>query len=227
MNRCVERNYYLAQLRADALNAPDAVIARRAEALGIMATSGSAKLNRRERSPEMAACHQRTIDTVRTQFWTMAIDDLKTSLESIDLSLYPELATVVTRLTRAADARDDFPKASAVLKSNHEFFQYLRASITAAPREYAGMREMVSRKILAGNQHRAVKKSADLIQSRFPRIHAIDPAWFSEIKRTRPPGNRFSGVDFSLPANVSLPVPGWLLFLGLYMILQLFRLLSR
>lgn len=221
MNATVDRHYYLAQLRADALDDPDAVIARRAETLGILSTSRSPKLDRRERSPEMAAQYQRTIDLVKTQFWTLAIDDLKSSLNSIDVSLYPELATVVARLKRAADARVDFPKASAALKKNQEFFKYLHASITASPREYAGMREMVSRQIMLGNQHRSMKKASYLIESQFPRIHAIDPAWFAEIKRTRPPGNRW------LPLDISLPIPGWLLFLGLYLTIQLFRLILR
>jgi hypothetical protein len=195
--------YFRNQLRRDPCVDSDTILSLRAAALGLKSRDSSQ--GRSDRPPELVEQTQSTMQTVRSKFWTLALADLKTQLQSVDVELFPELGTFVERLTVAAEAREDFQPLTARLKKNVALVNYLGTMVTANPREIGGLKEVVARDMLTpkGRTH---KRAARLIRKEFPRVHAIDPVWLDSLID----GPLSSKSRFSIPGLSNVPFWVWL-----------------
>ncbi len=200
MSAKLGKAYFRDQLRRNPINDFETIIALRAAALGIEARA----VNQwSRRPPELIGETQSTLQSIRSEFWTLPTEQLLSRLASIDVTLFPELAVPVERIRAAAEARADFVPLAMKLKKNTHLLNHLRSSITAQPRDIGGLKEIVARDLL-GPKGRQYKKAAHLIKAEFPRVYAIDSAWIDGLIDSRRPGQSWFNISTG-----DLPIPGW------------------
>ncbi len=194
--------YFRDQLRRNPSVDSDTILAMRAAVLGIESRASSQK--RSFRSPELVQQTQTTIQTLRSEFWTLEPADLESRLQSINVELFPELEIPIERMVVAATARDDFSLLTGRLKKNVSLVNYLAKSVTASPREIGGLKEIIAREMRTskGRKHQAASR---LIRKEFPRVHAIDPMWLDGLVNGRVPGRS----RFVVPGLSRIPFWVW------------------
>ena len=201
MSRNLDVEYLKRVLSLDPRVSAERIIASRAEVLGL---SESVVSLRHVRTGATAANARAMINTVRRDFWTLPIDDLRSRLNAIDLAPYPELAVVVDRLKQAAEMRADFPRLAQALGGNSRLLDNLKRSITLPPRDLAGMKEAIMRALFRGEHTNEYKAAAKIIRIQFPNIYAFEQQWVDDILSARRPGvGRFPSF------SIRLPIPFW------------------
>ena len=189
----LDPKYIEDQLLRDPLYDSEEIIRNRGAALNIGRERDAAPLS--VRSAENLAATRHLIESVRTDFWRASLDDIEVRLKSFDRLVFPEFQLVADRLLRGAQAKPEFAKIAAILKTNTQFMKLLRQSILASPRDLAGVKEIVARDIMQGPLGKAHKRAARLIKRDFPLTYAIDPAWIDEVIRLEAPrGFRVSAI---------------------------------
>ncbi len=216
----LDLEYFREQLRRDPIAGSELIVARRGVVLNLETQSRNKP--RTLVSPEIVAHNQRTIDRIRGEFWELPIDQLQSELGTIDTQSLPELQLVVDRLARAAAARAEFPRLSAAIHKRTRLFTYIRRSVSAMPRDLAGIKELAWRDALQNGYGREIKWAARLIKQEYPTIYAIDPHWIDDLITVRAP----SGARWSL-LNLKFPVPGWVLAIVFFAIFRLLAALNR
>ncbi len=183
MTRPVTADYLKQQLAMDPRGSAARIIALRARQLGL-ASSGVGAAQQLQ-PPRAVADARKAIDAIRGQFWTLPINALNQQLMAIDLRPYPELATVVDGLKRAAAIRAEFPKLAQRLNGDLGLFHCVKQAVTMPPRDVAGMKESVMRSLLAGENIKAYKSAAKVIKEEFPAIYELQREWIDEILKAK------------------------------------------
>lgn len=204
MTRPVSPDYLTRQLRMDPRTSAARIIALRRWQLGIESPSSIESVQRLQ-SPQAAASSRSAIETIRNQFWSLPLDSLNLQLSEIDVRPYPELANVVDQLKQAAAIRADFPKLAQRLDGDLGLFHCVKQAVTMPPRDVAGMKESVMRRLLAGEDAKSYKAAAKIIKQEFPSIYALQPEWFDDIIKAK----RLSRDTFALSQEFSFGAPNW------------------
>ena len=202
MSQPLGKAYFRDQLRRDPSVDSATILGIRAAALRI--DSQASSQTRTFRSPELVQQTRATIQTIRSEFWTLEPADLESRLQSINVELFPELEVAIERMMVASKARDDFALLTARLKKNVSLVNYLAKSVTASPREIGGLKEIVAREMLTskGRKH---KSASRLIRREFPRVYAIDSMWLDGLVNGSVPGKSW----FVIPGLSRVPFWVW------------------
>lgn len=205
MTRPVSLEYLSRQLKMDPRTSASRIIALRNKQLGVMARGGPESTQRLQ-TPQEVASARSAIESIRKQFWSLPLEALNQQLAEIDVRPYPELATVVDQLKQAAAIRADFPKLAQRLDGDLGLFHCVKQAVTMPPRDVAGMKETVMRRLLAGEDVKSYKAAAKIIKQEFPSIYGLQREWFDDIIKAK----RLSRDTFALNQDFKLGAPTWI-----------------
>lgn len=214
MTRPVTPEYLKRQLELDPRTSAARIIALRGRQLGL-ATATRKEAIQSLQTPQAVAGARSALESIRSQFWTLPLDQLHQQLAEIDLRPYPELANVVEQLQQAATIRAEFPKLAQRLNGDLGLFHCVKQSVTMPPRDVAGMKESVMRSLLAGENVKSYKSSANIIKTEFPQIYALQREWFDDILTSR----KMRRDTLALSEDGSSAVPRWI-FIILFILLM-------
>lgn len=207
-------SYFLEQLRTEPREGAERIVARRGEAIGVMSAADEA-----QRDFEVAQMLGQTVAAFRESFWATPVETLVQQLDALDCEHFPEYARSVERLKRAALGRDELAVVIQQLGKKRLFAEYLRRTLTLGPRDIAGIREIVHREMFEQKKAKPFKAAAQKIATDFPAAYAIDREWIDEVIRAKSPSRGWGSIE--------LPVPFWVLWIILIIVVRGCRELTR
>lgn len=178
-------DYLTRLLQMNPVQAGDAIIAARSEALGLAKNVKAAELPHAEaqRADRRALLDQ--LETLRTQFWTMPIDVLQQQVAGLDGAGFADVEAAIARLRVVADHRPRFVSLVQKEGFDGELFSSLKEVLTRSLRDTAVVRERVLSTFRDRKKRKRGRKMIALLKAEMPAIYELEGDWFNTLERQK------------------------------------------
>jgi len=176
------RPYLQANLTANPVYDAGLIIARREKLLGRSSDEPAAPSNR-QREARQAALTAR-LDTIRSQFWSAPLSQLKEQLNRLPVSEFPDLDIAIARLKQVALCRPDFPRLAQHRRANKVLFNALKAVVVLPPSQAGATRERANRS-LAKVQPQKLRRMITMMKKEFPHLYQLEADWLKQVGRLK------------------------------------------
>jgi hypothetical protein len=176
-------------LRLNPLNDGATIIRRRSRMLGLEAAPPKSGV-----VPSAVAVRDLTaerqnllakVEEIRGRFWTTPLPTLKASLAALSAGDFPDIQSVVKRLSVVASHRDQIPRLTSDKAFDGDFFKVFKEVLVAAPRDSA----IVKERTLAAFGDRKLRKRGTrmigLIEREMPYLYELESQWMTSLVKQR------------------------------------------
>lgn len=217
---------YLKQvLTLNPLAEAETILDRRHRFLGIAVRQPLTRTADEGKSSEQRAIARRVIDEVRTKFWNMPLESLRSQLDAVDFRPFPELKMAADRLRLVATFRPDFPRLAQHPKTHLSLFGFFKNAVVLPPREAGAYKERCLQNLSASDALKVCQKMVRMMQKEFPDLYQLEPDWLGQVlklKRARGDVYVRSGGE-----SIGFSVPGWLIWVIACIIIRIIMAAAR
>lgn len=164
------------------------------------------------------------IDSIRGDFWTTPLPELKASLRKLSAKEFPDIQAVVDRLSLVANHRDRIPPLTSRKGFHGGFFKVFKEVLVAAPRDSAIAKERMLAQFGKYKVRKRGSKMIRLIERELPALYQLESQWMKSLVKQK---NQSSAVKTSVqPAedsSGSFSMPWWVILV----ILAVIRVIVR
>ena len=171
----------------------------------------------------------KAIESIRANFWTTSLPELKESLSRIRAQEFPDLQSSVQRLSVVAAHRGQLPRLTSEKGFDSNFFKVFRDVLVASQRESAINREKMLAQCGKRKTRRRVTKMIDLIRRELPAVYELEADWLESLTRQRNStvSVRKSDDDKWERMERTNGIPWWVWVLGLLLLRGIARALRE
>jgi hypothetical protein len=235
---------YLEQtLRLNPLNDGAMIIRRRSRLLGLEAApvkaaaaaggsapnaAAAAGAGSARKGPvlDTAAARQKQlarIEDIRGRFWTTPLPMLKASLEKMSGDDFPDIQSVVKRLSVVAAHRDQIPRLTTDKAFDGDFLKVFKEVLVAAPRDCAIVKERTLAAFGDAKLRKRGTKMIGLIERELPYLYELESQWMKSLTRQSTRKKAKSDDRFVLMQESGSPsIPWWIIALVIVTLLRAF-----
>ena len=217
--------YLLSVLRLNPLENADEIIQRREIAIGLQKptrkaapTPTQAPQSEIERRSSRERVKSR-INNLRSKFWVLNPNQLRSQLDAIPLKNYPELRGTVDRLKLMTVYKAAFEQIGHFKNKSTNFWNTFKRIVIATPQKAGQIKEEYIRSLGQQGDVKRVQATLKKIRSKFPEVYQLEAEWFDQIRKLKP---RKLNDD---ETEISLETPGWLKWILWISILTFIRFL--
>lgn len=219
---------YLAQaLTMNPLEESDAILALRAEHLGLQpkaASLGEQSWQREQRREQLA----KRINQLRYHFWSLPIQQLRAELDHADVSGLPELQPAVDRLRIVSFCRADFPRLAQHPKTQLDLFNLLKHVAVLPPRTASTVKENFLRSVKTAGQLNDCRRMIRMMKREFPQLYQLESDWLTQLDhRKSVRGLSPNQQQVGGGSSFDFGVPGWVIVVVILFILRFLAALVR
>ncbi len=213
-------------LRLNPLQDPQAVLAERRRALGLKAVNTSLPgSSLTPRSHEKRRQVGDYVTRLQNDFWTMPLDQLRHSINAIDVREMPELRPTMARLRTAASCRGEFPRLTTVPNADLPLIHAFKSVVVRPAGDAGPIRERFLRSIRDRDRLKKVQRMVKFIKQEYPMLFQLEKNWFETIltmNRRSVASATAAGGD---SGGLELSIPYWLIVVVVIVIRVLFSFL--
>jgi hypothetical protein len=172
-------------LRMNPIHQGTEIIDARREALGL---AKEAKATRSTPAEDVRALRRKVLDqleSLRSQFWAMPIDDLNKQLNALDNQGFVDLEASIARLRIVAAYRDQFPLLGGKPGFDSDFFFVLKKVLIRSPRDTAEVREQILSSFRNRSRRKRGRRMVALLKTEMPAIYELEADWFDTLYRQK------------------------------------------
>jgi hypothetical protein len=178
------RRYFRRMLEMNPLYDPSGVLALRRKSLGLTAAVREEAFSAAATGQQRAAVLEE-LDRLRREFWTLPLDQLQKSLESINVKRLPDLRPLVNRLRMVAACRGEFPRLASSMTGCLPLVHAFKSAVVLPPAEAGMHKEQFIRSVKDKRQVKQVKQAAQKIKSEFPLLYDLEKDWFETLMKLK------------------------------------------
>jgi hypothetical protein len=163
------------------------IICARSEALGL---AEKANATRPVPTEDVRAVRRNVLDqleSVRSRFWTMPIDELNNQLQALDSRGFVDLEAAIARLRVVAAHRDRFPAFSQRPGFDGDFFSALKEVLVRSSRDTAVLREQILSIFRNRLRRKRSRLMVALLKTEMPAIYELEADWFDILYQQKAP----------------------------------------
>lgn len=178
-------DYMVRLLQMNPIQEGEEIVRARMKALGLakpteVAQSAPVEVQQADRRKVLAE-----LEAVRSQFWSMSIDELKTKLSALDSQGFGDLDVAIGRLRVVANRRAQFPALASKRGFDGEFFSALKEVLIRSPRDTAILREKVLSTFRNRSRRKSGRQMVALLKTEMPAIYQLEADWFDSLCRQK------------------------------------------
>jgi len=179
-------DYMVRLLQMNPIQEGDEIISARSKALGLAKRGESAAAAAAAEAPQVDRRKVlEALEAVRSQFWTMPIDELNRQLAALDSQGFSDLEAAIGRLRVVAAHRALFPALAGKPGFDGEFFSALKEVLIRSPRDTAVLREKVLSSFRNRARRKGGRKMVALLKAEVPAIYELEADWFDTLYRQK------------------------------------------
>lgn len=221
--------YVVRALQKNPVEEGASIVNSRNRLLGLAAPVLNTKEIKTSRDPRLQRQEAlKQLDAIRSDFWTKPLPDLKASLQAVDAEHFPDVLSVVRRLTVVANHRDKLPQLTAHKSFDGDFLKVFREVLTATPRDSAVAKERMLAQFGKSKVRKRGSKMIRLIQQQLPELYALELNWLNSLVKQKNRKNRpvtlKSRDQFTSTASSGFHIPWWVIVLGLAILRAVIRM---
>lgn len=178
-------DYMIRLLQMNPIQDGEEIVRARMKALGLAkpteaAQSAPVEVQQADRRKVLAE-----LEAVRSQFWSMPIDELKTKLSALDSQGFGDLDVAIGRLRVVANRRAQFPELAGKRGFDGDFFSALKEVLIRSPRDTAVLREKVLSTFRNRSRRKSGRQMVALLKTEMPAIYQLEADWFDSLCRQK------------------------------------------
>lgn len=178
-------DYMVRLLQMNPIQEGEEIVRARVKALGLAkptdaAQSAPVEVQQADRRKVLAE-----LEAVRTQFWSMPIEELKTKLSALDSQGFGDLDVAIGRLRVVASRRAQFPELAGKRGFDGDFFSALKEVLIRSPRDTAVLREKVLSTFRNRKSRKSGRQMVALLKTEMPAIYQLEADWFDSLCRQK------------------------------------------
>jgi hypothetical protein len=163
------------------------------------------------------------IEDIRGRFWTTPLPMLKASLEKMSGDDFPDIQSVVKRLSVVAAHRDQIPRLTTDKGFDGDFFKVFKEVLVAAPRDCAIVKERTLAAFGDAKLRKRGTKMIGLIERELPYLYELESQWMKSLTRQTTRKKANSDDRFVLTQESGSPsIPWWIIALVIVTLLRAF-----
>ena len=213
-------NYLIRVLQMNPHVEAESILAIRAKMFGLVDSSRKPKAD--ERLDERRLMLRNQIDELRSQFWTLQVQTLRSRLDALSVQNFPDLRAAVDRLKLISLYRDQFNQLGKHRDRNINLLNTFKRIIMMPPRDAGRIKEKYLRKIAHSSSLGDMKKMVRTMKKQFPDLYNVESDWFKEIERIK----ARESMSYDGGGGGGIEIPGWLIIFGIYFVIKILVLLA-
>lgn len=227
--RKVSRSYLRRVLRLNPLVAPQAVLDTRREALGLKPVRGARP--QVVANPRTQAQRQKVIAYVakmQDDFWTLPLEQLRKSIDAIDVREFPELRPTVARMRMVAACRSEIPKLTTLPNADIGLVHAFKSAVVQPAKDAGPIRERFLQSVRDVGRWKKIRNMVKAIRKQYPAIYQLERDWFETIlKLKKPVAVSHSGEEAYGGGEFEFEIPWRLLIIGGIVIIRILMSLAQ
>jgi hypothetical protein len=155
------------------------------------------------------------IEDIRGRFWTTPLPMLKASLEKMSGDDFPDIQSVVKRLSVVAAHRDQIPRLTTDKAFDGDFFKVFKEVLVAAPRDCAIVKERTLAAFGDAKLRKRGTKMIGLIERELPYLYELESQWMKSLvsQRNRKLKPASDEQYMVAPVSEGFSIPWWSIFI--------------
>ncbi len=172
---------------------------------------------------ELRESQMASIESIRAQFWTMDLKDVRLRLSELDSTPFPDLKLAVRRLRTVADHRHLFPSLVESSFLVPGLFKAFREALVSPPAEAAQLRQDATYRI---RDVKPVRQFAKTVRKTMPEVFELEGDWMNMLLRMKPVKTvAESASSFSMSSS-DIDY-SWLIRIAIFIAIALLRAMLR
>ncbi len=208
-------NYLVRVLQMNPHVDAEAILTIRAKMFGLVDSSKKPKTD--ERLDERRQMLRNQIDELRSQFWTLQVQTLRSRLDALSVHKFPDMRATVDRLKLISLYRDQFNQLSKHRDKNINLLNTFKRVIMMPPRDAGRIKEKYLRKIAHSSSLPDMKRMVRTLKKNFPDLYNVESDWFREIERIK----ARDSISYEGGGGGGIEIPGWLIIFAVYFVIKL------
>jgi hypothetical protein len=170
------------------------------------------------------------LESIRTTFWSAPLPALRESLAQLQADDFPDIESVVRRLSIVAGHRDQIPRIINHKSFDGDFLSVFKEVLIAAPRDAAVAKERTLAAFGTAKVRKRGTKMIQLVERELPYLYDLESGWLKTLvgaqaskprRATAPKQEHF--VDNSSGGGL----PWWAIFVGLAVLRGVVRMFQE
>jgi|GEM_PF-2568742 len=134
---------------------------------------------------DQRAAAENRLENIRANFWTADPVELKSALDGLDVSKFPELKAGARRLQRILSQIGIIQALGAHEKTEVNLYNTFRRIIMMPSKPAGRLKEKYLRSLAGSSAQRKVRKMVAMMRTDFPTVFEIESDWFEQISRSK------------------------------------------
>jgi hypothetical protein len=176
---------------------------------------------------DVAAARQKQlarIEDIRGRFWTTPLPMLKTSLEKMSSNEFPDIQSVVKRLSVVASHRDQIPRLTSDKAFDGDFFKVFKEVLVASPRDSAIAKERTLAAFGDAKLRKRGTKMIGLIERELPYLYELESQWMKSLVNQRNRKKVSADDQYVVaPSSEGFSIPWWAIFVAIAILKAVLR----
>jgi len=167
------------------------------------------------------------IETIRSQFWTQPVDQLRVELENLPVASFRDLKANVDRLKLILVSRDQIISLSTKKPFSINLLNTFKRLVMANPRDAGKIKERYLRELPRNPNADKVKGMAKMLRQKCPQIYDFESAWFDEILRLKVAKKQVDSDAGYQGMSFGIEIPGWIIYVLIFIAIRAILALMR